>query len=249
MTLLVFLTGLISVSDARPPRNNPDDAFSELEGQTTLYFFDAVNGKPVADATITFNGKTATTDADGQVQFPTLSDVGAGEQTLSAQFKKSGYVSTEIPIEYMSGSVWFNRYSVTRTISMDSLRIVLDWSDSPQDLDAHLIKQDSYHISYRDMKSYEDLAVLDRDDRDGWGAETITMQRLQEDGVYRYYIVDYTNQARPTNQALSASKAHVRVYSNNGLEHTFVVPPKQTGTIWEVFTIKDGQLTPVNTFR
>ena len=131
----------------------------------------------------------------------------------------------------MAGTIWFNQFSVTETLKIDELRIVLDWAAKPSDLDAHLIKEGTYHISYRETKNYQDIALLDRDDRDGFGPETITIKRFDNTAKYSYRVHDYTNRNKSNSRSLSKGGAQVFVYSNNGLEHHYRLNSQQTGNL------------------
>jgi uncharacterized protein YfaP (DUF2135 family) len=124
------------------------------------------------------------------------------------------------------------------------LRIIVDWGSEPKDLDAHLVKKDSYHISYRNMRQYEDHVMLDRDERNGHGPETITIMKLDESGHYTYYVHDYSNRKNKGSSALGRSGATVKVYNNREIIYEFFVG-QGNGTVWKVFSIKNGVFTPL----
>ena len=243
----LFLSLFIHTAEALPPRSNPSDSFDEMEGAHTLYFMDAVTGLPLSDATITLAGQRVQTDSNGKAQFAL--EEGVGEQKLQASFSKSGYVSCNFTITMMSGSIWFNHFSMSPRLNPKQLRIVLDWSDSPRDLDAHLIKSNGYHISYRNTRAIEDIAKLDRDDMDGWGAETITLDSLDEAATYTYWVHNYSQKDNPRSTDLSSSKAHVKVYTEQGLLKELTIQPEQTGTAWKVFTFHNGSIVSANTIQ
>jgi hypothetical protein len=97
------------------------------------------------------------------------------------------------------------------------------------------------------MRSAADGTVtLDRDDRDGYGPETITVAEVESAGVYDLYIVDYTNRQSPGSEQLSRSGAVLRVYLEDHLAHTFPVP-SGAGVRWNVFRIERNRIQPVNT--
>jgi hypothetical protein len=238
----------VPLAEALPPRDpsKKEDAFAELDGEFTLRLFDAVNGKPLSQASVTFAGVEHRTNREGAVRFDLPPDLSAGEDRRKATVKVAGYVPSTIDIDFMAGSLWFNRYSISPALSFGQLRFVLDWNAKPADLDAHLLKKDDYHISYREKSNHEDLAWLDRDDRDGNGPETITLNRVSDDGLYRFFIHDYENRDKSDGMALSESRAQVRVYSSSELVYQFSVPPNMPGTIWEVFVIENGTLRVVD---
>ena len=116
-----------------------EDAFAELDRKLTLRFTDALTGKPVAGATVVFQESEGRTDADGAVQFPMPEELGAGEKELEATFRKSGYVTTQVKLRFMAGTLFANRFSVMPSLPPGRVRIVLDWEGTPPDLDAHLV--------------------------------------------------------------------------------------------------------------
>ena len=113
-----------------------DETSIQEEGLFTLRFADAENDEPVKDATIDINNiGTYTTDAEGLVKLPLQKD---GEYQFS--FKKDGYIPADLTFEVAAGMIYFNRFSVSKLMDLGQIRIVLDWGNSPSDLDLHLEK-------------------------------------------------------------------------------------------------------------
>ena len=223
------------------PRSKVADTFSEMEtGDMTLRFFNALTGEGIPDALVKVEGLgDSVSDFEGKVALPMPED-----GLYKVTFVKTGFITSEFEIEVMAGSLFFNRFSISPDIPLGSLRIVLDWDKKPADLDIHFKKNNGYHISYRNMKVAEDGAArLDRDDTDSYGPETITADLRDSNGAYVCFVHDYTNKGQDKSQALSNSKACVKIYSNNALLHVVQVPKEQVGTYWSVFTISSGQIT------
>ena len=235
---------LSSLLFARPPRGNAEDNFAELEDQLVLRFHDAITGNPIPGATITFEGEVYKTKPDGSARFDFPIDLNDGEDTRKVRFHKEGYTTTTFDVPFQVGSLWFNRFSVSPEVPLKKLRIVLDWGTDPQDLDAHLMYDGQYHISYRNMKSIIDEANLDRDDRDGEGPETITLHNINSTGTYRYVVHDYSNRENTMSKSLSNNGARVHIYSSNGREQTFYAPQNTIGNTWSVFRIENGTVIP-----
>lgn len=230
---------------AQISRDHVSDAFNEMEGELTLYFFNALNGEPIEKAQVTIDGVGEyTTDDAGRVFFPIPEEDGK----YRVRFQHTGFISPTLKIEIMAGSLFFNRFSISPRMAPGTVRIVLDWGKKPPDLDAHLVKENTYHISYRDMSSYQDgVAKLDRDDRNGFGPETITIKRIDPAGTYTFYVHNYSDRHGPMSKSLSKSRARVLVYGgDNQLLHTFQVPQESSGIYWKVFDIRDGLIQPVN---
>lgn len=136
---------------------------------------------------------------------------------------------------------------LTPKLGKDEMRIVLTWNDCPADEDSHLFTPSQGHACYyeKDIPG----ANLDVDDTDGYGPETVTITELEQ-GVYKYYVADFTHCARNQvkSRELSESDATVRVYTYRGLEKTFHVPKNQKGVIWEVFSIRNGEIVPTQRY-
>lgn len=222
---------------------NMGDMFAELEGGVVLRFTDAVSGKPIPGADVTLGAQVGRTDAEGAVRFSKPADLGDDDRR-KVVFKKAGYVTSTVKVHFMMGAVFFNRFSISPALPPGRIRMVLDWGAKPTDLDAHLVKKGVYHLSYRQMRKYQDRAWLDRDDRDGHGPETITVLSLDANATYSFYVHDYTRSGR-----IGDSQAHVRVFSSNGVEQSYVVPRGAKGDTWSVFEVHQGVIKPVNTTR
>lgn len=220
-----------------------EDAETEtVDGKLTLRFFDANTGDPVSDAKITIEGLgNFTSDLRGKVLFDKQKD---GKYVF--QFHKNGYVSATYEFEVIEETLFFNRYSVCPITELGALRIVLDWDKSPADLDLHLVKTGSYHISYHNsITTVDGSAQLDRDDQDGYGPETITINKTDNNAIYTCYVCDFTHSKKNHSRSLSGSKAIVRVYNNNVLTDTFYIPRDVTGNKWSVFQIRQGMVEDI----
>ena len=243
----MFMFLLLQQSFALPPRTGAVDSFYEIDDIFSLYFLDAVSGNPVQNATVTFEGVEKTTAADGVVRFPIPEDIGDGVDIRKVKFQKDSYTESSFDVHFQVGKVWFNRFSVSPSLPLKKIRIVLDWDKSPRDLDAHLVKENSYHISYRDKRSVKDLAALDRDDTDGYGAETITMHSISSDATYRFFVHNYSDKSDSTSKTLSNSVGRVHIFTAQGKQETFHVPTNVAGTVWNVFRIVNGKIVPEQT--
>lgn len=93
-------------------------------------------------------------------------------------------------------------------------------------------------------------ANLDVDDTDSFGPETITITQ-QAEGTHIYAVHNFSDALTTPDgdpvarMALANSGAHVVVYDASGPIAEFTVP-NQEGTLWTVFTLNDGVITPVN---
>jgi len=247
----LLLIGLILLAHtniwAQKPQREMEDEFAELEGELTLNIFNALDGKPIAGGVVWIEkvGEFVT-DEEGKARFPIPPEDGF----YNVIFKKEGFIETHFNIEITAGTMFFDRISISPALTAGAVRVVLDWSAEPRDLDAHLVKIGNYHISYRDKRVSDDKTVqLDRDDTDGYGPETITINKIDSKGEYVFFVHDFTNQNKANSTALSKSKACIRVYYAGQLLYNWRVPLKTKGFCWEVFRIQQGNIVPVNQIR
>ena len=221
---------------------NFDDVFEEEDNQNhTLRFFDALTGEPIkgADVNIQKIG-TFKTDGEGKVRFPIQPD-----GIINVEFSKEGYISTDLSPEIIVGTIFNNRFSISPQMTINQFRVVVDWGAQPEDLDAHFVKKNNYHISFRNTRELSDgTGQLDRDAMHGYGPETITVESLDNDAEYSYYIHDYTNRNNTSSKNLAQSGARVLVYGNNQLLYTFIISSNISGDTWNVFKVINGVVTP-----
>jgi hypothetical protein len=239
----IFIVSSISVfaqtEGSSGVKDRSADMFREMNtGTLTLRFVNALNGEYVSGADVTIGNNTYTTDFEGKVLFTT--DIVNGQ--LPVSFRKPDFINADFNIEIMVGSIWQNQISVSPSLQPQQIRVVLDWANRPRDLDAHLIKDGGYHISYRDTKTAQDgTAQLDRDDTNGNGPETITINSMSVTDTYTYKVHDYSNRGSGrSNKLASQSRATVRVYGDNRLMHTYRINGNSRGTEWIVFKIENG---------
>lgn len=218
-----------------------EDVITEMEQDIfTIRFFDAITGKPVEGANVLIENIGAfETDSAGRVMFPRHPD-----GMLRVIFKKPKYIQTMFDVEIVAETIFINRFSVSPELNIDQFRVVLDWDEKPKDLDAHFVKDGNYHISYRNTRVLSDgTGMLDRDDMDGYGPETITVARIDFNGNYSFFVHNYSQEINAGAPNISVSKATVRVYGNNKLLKTYTIPQNFDGKTWNVFRVVNGQVT------
>lgn len=224
---------------------------------------DAINGEAIQGATVSVAGLTAITDSQGNY---TINNVPAGELIANFNANQTAGMaaltvdftdqSTENSNEVMCSKTGYSTYSnsqviipiggsLTLNISLSptllsgSMRFVLNWSASPEDLDSHLntpaIEGQAYHIYYNDEGSETSApyALLDYDITTGYGPETMTIYQMFI-GTYQYYIYNYSDSPE-----ITTSQAVVQIYNESGLIRTLQVPTNGTGLYWYICDI-DG---------
>lgn len=202
-----------------------------------------IKDQRIADATVIVqkNGApsvTGATTADGKVQLTT--DYADSADSLII-IKKDGY-SNLVARCPCSGLT----YAISPVMTnLDGLRIVLSWSATPADLDSHTVYPGN-NIYWHDRRGLD--ANLDIDHTDGYGPETITLEKKHSGETYVYAVHDYTNRNVATLDQLSRSQAKVFVYVGQSLVRTYYVPSGQAGNLWTVFRITgEGEFQDINT--
>jgi hypothetical protein len=195
-----------------------------------------VKDQKIAGATVILqkNGATSvtgTTDAVGNARLaPAFSERDEGVLLL---VKKDGYSTlvARCPCDGMT-------YAISPVMTkLDGLRVVLNWGANPEDLDSHLVYPGN-HIFYRGKIGRD--ANLDVDDTDGYGPETITVDKKKFGETYVYAVHSYSDLKAPNADGLSRSQAKVFVYIGQTLIRSYYVPTGRPGNLWLVFTV-DGE--------
>ncbi len=207
-------------------------------GSDGVYIIENV---PLGALMADFYGSPLTGDAPLDVQFTDNSVSNAQTVTASA----SGYMNyTNTHLIVSDATTITFDISLSPALTAGAMRMVLNWDDNPADLDSHLKTPDiggqTYHVYYSTPGSYDmnPYAILDVDDQNGYGPETITIQQFFT-GTYQYYIQKYAGA-----EYLSQSNAVVQIYDINGLLQTVNVPTSGTGNYWYVCDI-DGSTQAV----
>ncbi|WP_195218114.1 carboxypeptidase regulatory-like domain-containing protein [Turicibacter sanguinis] len=257
-------TGRVIVTVAGTTTYEPTlNLISELdsgEGTVTGKITNALNDYPLSQVKLDIYKGFNSDDGD---LVTTIYTDELGEYTTvlpagnyTAKVSKEGFVTSTMNILSIGDKI---KGQPTLSLSPDGLglndlRVVLNWNESPSDLDSHLIgeinsESNSYFHVYYASSYYSgenQSAMLDRDDTSSYGPETITLTNLDEDGHYVYAIHDYSNRGNMQSNALSLSGATVKVYSGGHLLFSFTVPDNQAGNVWKVFEVIDGEIVPLN---
>ena len=230
-----------------------------LNGRVT----NAVDGTAIAEALVEIAGLSTTTDADGYYEITNIPEailnaafsatpltgtsplqVAFTDQSNDAAYTLhvsatdfSDYTNNQVVIA--SGETLTLDVSLSPTLVTGEMRIVLNWGESPADLDSYLttpsIEGNEYTV-YWNNKGFTTAApyvTLDHDDLSAYGPETITLYKKFA-GIYKYYVYNYSS-----SPDITTSNAVVQVYTDAGLVSSINIPTSGTGPYWNVLTI-DG---------
>ena len=185
---------------------------------------------------------TTTSDQNGHYL---IKDLPVGVYTIEAV--ADGYITGYFTVEAIANQMNGNQnYALSPLLEEGETRIVLTWSENPEDLDSHLVGPDGtggkFHVYYSNPA--DGNVTLDQDITTSYGPETITITQ-QHAGDYLYYVHNYTG---GNMNALAKSNAKVEIYRNSSLIATYHVPEGE-GLYWKVFIMNDTLITPINTIE
>ena len=229
-----------------PTTEEPTAAPCEIKGKVV----DATNGNAVEGVELTiypdgnsFDKQYTTTGSDGAYSFV----VDAG-QTYTVETYKEGYISESTSITLGDNDTILEKdLTISPEMRSGEIRIVLTWGEKPSDLDSYLTgtSSDGTYVNcnftnkYARDSSGNEIVNLDVDDTSGYGPETTTLSDVN--GVYNFYVDDYTNSG--TMGALG--EATVKIYSDGALLHTLTIPASAVDR-WDVCTIDHGVIQIIN---
>ncbi len=176
------------------------------------------------------------TDANGEMQ---AAGILQNDENTLLIIQKEGYSTLVVKCP-----CWGYTYALSPTMQDDKdIRVVLSWGAQPLDLDIHATFGNQKHVFYAHKE--EENTVLDVDDQNSYGPETITITNGMKTD-FNFFVRDYTNRQN-RNQVLSRSNATVFVYKGNNLIKTYYVPTNQTANLWSVFTMRpNGEIIDHN---
>lgn len=120
---------------------------------------------------------------------------------------------------------------------LDGLRVVLNWGQTPLDLDAHLVYP-GQHIYWYSKQG--DEAALDVDQTAGFGPETVTIQNRHPGQRYIYAVHDYSDRALIGTNAMELGRPQVRLYVGQTLVRSYTIDPARKGNLWSVFAVTES---------
>ena len=196
----------------------------------------AIDGLPVKDVNVSISELFDVTDEQGNfsLYIPNIPDSITifGEKNSFCDF-----IGKFVVPENYNEKIFTYNFSISPIPSTGEIRFVLNWSESPGDLDSHLrtpqIDSTNFHIYYGNRGSDESspYVILDVDDVDGYGPETITIKQTFN-GTYLYYIHNYTGGNFPESNGV------VRIYNSPSCGGEVISIPKQgNGRYWYVCDI------------
>lgn len=200
---------------------------------------------PMKDVKVEIRGMSkkvgGTTDSYGVVKFDeapfSFDEERTGEVKILMQ--KDGFIPLE---EFCPCNS--RVFSLSPQLAEESIRVVLNWGRAPKDLDSHL-KFGDYKVNHGNREAGN--AVLDTDDTNGEGPETITIKSRIVGTEYLYFVHDYSNRSISSFR-LSDSNARVYVYFGDAEKPKIInIFKGGKGPVWEVFKLDTrGEFHEIN---
>ena len=173
-----------------------------------------------------------------------------GNYTLRASAE--GYLADSAPIVVISELSQDNQdCTLTPLLQDGEMRVILTWGSYPYDLDSHLVGpaiNGTFHTFYYDQEYYYDGVLydnLDVDDTDSYGPETTSVY-VGLDGTYTFYVHNYSDCDETVSSTMATSGAQVKLYLAGQSTPIVYNVPNQPGTLWTVFSVENGVITPIN---
>ncbi len=223
--------------------NQKIKGFSELDDELLLSFKDSVSCEPLKNMTVDVMGHTLKTDYRGYVTMSMDDFWAMDDEDVPIKVAKRGYITLETALKVRAGSVWNKRFVMSKKLDIGNVRFVLQWQDTPMDLDLNLVAND-FHISYQKSRSIRNRARLDRDDMNGYGPETITLARVNKNKTYKVYVHNYRND-KPFD-----GRAVLYVYADNKLVETIAIPKtKRSQRYVDLLELSGNEIRVINRAR
>lgn len=222
-------------------------------GFATGYVVDAFNGEHIPNAKIKiYRGisnvtENLITEVSSDAMGSYRVELEPGNYTAYAS--ADNYVSGKSNILVLPKETTNNQNcTITPVLKEGEIRAILTWGENPRDLDSHLVGPtpdgSRFHIYYSNKSYYYNSIQydnLDVDDTSSYGPETTSVY-VGVDGTYTYYVQDFSNKSSTNSNALSLSGAQVKLYKYGVDEPIVFNVPNKDGTLWKVFSIKNGEL-------
>ena len=213
---------------------------------------DAQNGGPIHTALVIVKNRDtrevvgrAITDESGKFMIsvdPGRYDIYIGKGT---------YISDKFEVDILQDFPRTIQAVLSQIVPPKDYRIVLTWDRFPVDVDAHLRGphpgHGDFHLYWNNPVEINGKKYLDRDDRNSFGPETITIRDI-DPGIYVYSVHNYSGRNATSGTALSQGDITVKVFNGDKLIKSYRLPQGEPGNYWKVFKLdgSSGQFIDIN---
>lgn len=211
---------------------------NELEGNLAFSIKDAITCKPIVGVSMVIGDSTFSSNTQGTIIIQAPSEI--MDASIPITIKSNGYMTLKNNMIIEAGIVKNTLYLMSKVLSKDKVRFVLSWADEPADLDLHITGKD-FHVSHKNMGNYQNLVILDVDTDDGYGPETITVNKKNAKDTYRLFVHRYSNE----HMTYIDQQVQVSVYYGGRLDRVISLPKTKRKTV-EVLRLKNGVIEYIN---
>ncbi len=224
---------------------------SDKKVRTTGKIIDVTTGKSVPDVTLVFHKGKDSKNGDVAEKITVKSgdysiDLAPGDYTV--EVTAEGYNKEFINLFVPNGKDKVEQvFSISPTLAANEIRFVLEWGETPHDLDSHLrgrlpdgtnMAVNFNHPSF--SSGGEIIADLDIDDTSSFGPETITLYKTN--GKFEYRVHRFSHDGD-----LATSGATVKIYTSSSSNPiTVTVPDNVDSQWWTVCTVENGEIKDIN---
>jgi uncharacterized protein YfaP (DUF2135 family) len=233
----------------------------------------AYDGQVVSGATVLVGTISKTTDSNGKVSFANLVKGAVSVEVTAPSFRPNTPRAVDLVCGSQNVSVSLSPTEGTGALTANQVRVILNWGENPQDIDAHLTgpspglassninEADRFHIFWYNKDSSDGVGVLDVDDLHSYGPETVTIspptgQSTLRAGVYRYSVHHYDDSyisGTASSGTLSDNTTVELIVGTNSRVFKAPAGAKAPLDVWTVFELSvdaNGHISilPVNTY-
>ena len=245
-TINITATGYNLFTSIDTLKANTDTIFT-IKGSATVTgtIVNSQTGQGLSQATVSFTlDQNATTSQNAELVVTTNSSgiytiTNGPTGTFTGFVEAPNYFQRKLEnITFSNGTTTVPPSTIVSQPPENQLRIILNWGETPRDLDSHFTGPSTgstrFHIYYSAKTSTD--ANLDVDDTSSYGPETVTINNFLT-GMYRYSVFNYSDQSTAGGATISSSPAKVEIYDHSGLIKTFTAPSfsGSSGNTWQVF--------------
>ncbi len=204
-------------------------------GTVIGFVVDSATESAIAGAEVSLVGDSSvTTTTDGFGAFTLTAPEGLQGLTFTAP----GYFIPNVNVMVVARETVFVEANGSANLTEGQVRFVLSWGAEPADLDSHLQTPSGFHVYY--VADSGGGAMLDYDDVDSYGPETITID-APEEGVYYYDVYNYSESPE-----MAGRGAYVEIFDVSGFVQRVTIPSAGTGLFWRVFSYDGESFTIIN---
>jgi len=227
---------------------------SEYQGGTIgLEVVDAISGSNISDYQVEI------TNIFGEIFYSDLDALTDGIQLAPGDYtfniSSGDYITKSKQCSALGSASTLCRMELVRPVSEEDagkMTAILSWKVDPRDLDTHLVKYDlsgnqQYHIYYSHKNDSASGDNLDRDDTSSYGPETLTIQNVDADSVYVYYVYHYGGSGSISTTSLAQVDVTNFFSATEPFQAAYQAPTSGEGRYWKVFEVRNGVVEPCRT--